>query len=148
MQNLSVYPGKLLHLDRDGNGLSSNPYWDINARSIRSRIYASGFRNPFRLSIEPDSNTPYIADVGWSGYEEINRVTSAGNNFGWPCYEGAGQQSGYAGKAACQTLYAQGSSAITPPWQAWDHSGGGGAAIRGAFGSQLSLPAPFDDGYQ
>ena len=45
-------------------------------------------------------------------WEEINRIVSptAGSvrNFGWPCYEGAGRQSGYdaANLDICEKLYA------------------------------------------
>jgi glucose/arabinose dehydrogenase len=30
----------------------------------------------------------YFGDVGEGGYEEVNAVTEAGQNFGWPCWEG------------------------------------------------------------
>ena len=36
-------------------------------------------------------------------------------NFGWPCYEGNGQQSGYQSLALCQSLYAAGTGAVAAP---------------------------------
>ena len=39
------------------------------------------------------------------------------DNFGWPCYEGAGRQSGYDGANLniCENLYAAGAGAVTAP---------------------------------
>lgn len=52
-----------------------------------SLVYASGFQNPWRGAF--DSRGRYwVADVGSSQYEEINVVTAAGENFGWPLAEG------------------------------------------------------------
>ena len=54
--------------------------------------------------------------MGWNTWEEINRVAEPDRrvveNFGWPCYEGAGRQSGYDGANLniCETLYAAGRS--------------------------------------
>jgi glucose/arabinose dehydrogenase len=45
-----------------------------------------GLRNPFRFTLHPVTREPYIGDVGWNAWEEIN--TGKGANFGWPCYEG------------------------------------------------------------
>ena len=64
---------------------------DANAR----RIIANGLRNPFRFTMRPGTNELWIGDVGWSTWEEINRVPSPAapvENFGWPCYEGTGRQ--------------------------------------------------------
>ena len=89
---------------------------DANAR----RIVAHGLRNPFRLTIRPGTNEVWIGDVGWNTWEEINRITNptAGvTNFGWPCYEGAANQSGYDGAnlSLCENLYAAGPTAVTSP---------------------------------
>jgi PKD repeat protein len=45
-------------------------------------------------------------------------------NFGWPCYEGAGRQSGYDGANLniCENLYAGGPNAVTSPYFAYHHS--------------------------
>ena len=48
-------------------------------------IYASGFRNPWRMTIV--TNTLYTADVGNGSVEEVNAVHENGN-YGWPCFEG------------------------------------------------------------
>ncbi|MGL5910732.1 MAG: PKD domain-containing protein, partial [Phycicoccus sp.] len=75
----------------------------------------------------------WIPDVGWGGWEEIDRVpavTSAATatNFGWPCYEGAGEQPSYrdAGLALCQQLVSSGRA--TPPHLAYQH----GAPVPGS----------------
>jgi cytochrome c len=60
----------------------------------RPEIYAMGMRNPFRFSIDPRTGWLYFGDVGPDaaisdpargprGYDEINRVRTAGN-YGWP----------------------------------------------------------------
>jgi len=57
------------------------------ASATCSKVYAYGLSQPaFRFTIHPDTNEPYIGDVGWSTWEEID--TGKGANFGWPCYEG------------------------------------------------------------
>ena len=45
-------------------------------------------------------------------------------NFGWPCYEGQGRQSGYdsANLNVCENLYAQGAGAVTGPYFTYNHS--------------------------
>jgi glucose/arabinose dehydrogenase len=80
--------GKLIHVNPDGTGVPTNPYYDpANPRSPRSQIFASGFRSPFRISLEPGTGRPILGDVGNGSIEEIN-IVAAGNNYGWPCWEG------------------------------------------------------------
>ncbi len=45
---------------------------DPNAR----RIVGYGLRNPFRITTRPGTNEVWIGDVGWSDWEEINRLVS------------------------------------------------------------------------
>jgi len=104
-QALTSLCGKVLRIDpRTGNGLASNPYFDAaNPRSPQSRIWATGLCNPFRMSLRPGSGATdpaagnpgalYIGDVGYSKFEEIDIVTTKGQNFGWPFYEGMGRGS-------------------------------------------------------
>jgi glucose/arabinose dehydrogenase len=56
-------------------------------------IWAYGFRNPYRFSFDRAEGTLIAGDVGSTapgGREEVN-VVGRGQNFGWPCREGAGQ---------------------------------------------------------
>ena len=67
-------------------------------------MWAYGVRNAYRFGLRPGSDVPYVGDVGWDDYEEIN-VARAGANLGWPCYEGTPPQPGYASYPTCQALY-------------------------------------------
>jgi glucose/arabinose dehydrogenase len=99
-QMIDCLSGKILRIDpMTGNGISSNPYYDINnPRAAKSRVWAMGFRNPFRITLKPNTGshlpsagnpgTIYVGEVGSFSREEINTVTSAGQNFGWPVFEG------------------------------------------------------------
>lgn len=99
-QQLDVLSGKILRIDpATGAGLPSNPFFQSsNPYSPRSRVWALGFRNPFRMTKRPDtgSNNPadgnpgvlYVGDVGWESREEMNIVNKPRLNFGWPLYEG------------------------------------------------------------
>ena len=105
-----------------GAGLPDNPLassTDANAR----RIIAYGLRNPFRINIRPGTNEVWVGDVGWNTWEEVNRLVNPlgtgledVENFGWPCYEGQGRQSGYDGANlnVCENLYGQ-AGAVTRP---------------------------------
>ena len=92
-QMVNSLNGKIVRIDPStGNGLSSNPYFDANSpRAAQSRVWALGFRNPFRISLKPNSGSPgviYVGEVGWNTREELNIITNGGQNFGWPIYEG------------------------------------------------------------
>ena len=92
--------GKIVRIDpANGNGVSSNPYYNpAQPRAPQSRVYAMGFRNPFRFTIKPNTGSHslsdgnpgvlYVGDVGQDTKEEINVVTNGGQNFGWPRFEG------------------------------------------------------------
>lgn len=99
-QMVDSLAGKVLRIDPvTGNGMVGNPYFNAaSPRSARSRVWALGLRNPFRISLRPgtgshepaDANPGviYIGDVGWDNWEELDVARSGGVNFGWPLYEG------------------------------------------------------------
>ncbi|RKQ87552.1 glucose/sorbosone dehydrogenase [Solirubrobacter pauli] len=74
---------------------------DGEGGKTKPEIYAMGLRNPSRLSIDPETDTPYTAWVGpdaqepdalWgpSTYENAAQISHAGN-YGWPYCMGSKQ---------------------------------------------------------
>lgn len=105
-QRLDSYAGKLLRIDpATGLGLPSNPHWTGNGSDPASKVWARGLRNPCRITLRPgtgshnpadgDPGVIYIGDVGWGNKEELDVVDAAGQNLGWPKYEGIDYQPGY-----------------------------------------------------
>lgn len=70
-----------------GSGTASYNGFTFPKTSIRTEIYAIGFRNPWRMSFDPQSGRLFVGDVGQDHYEEIDIVTS-GFNAGWSWREG------------------------------------------------------------
>jgi glucose/arabinose dehydrogenase/PKD repeat protein len=99
-QMVNCLSGKILRIDPlTGNGISSNPFYDASQpRAAKSRVWAMGFRNPFRMTIKPNTGDHlpaagnpgviYVGEVGSFRREEINVVITGGQNFGWPKFEG------------------------------------------------------------
>lgn len=89
-QNLTDFQGSLLRIDVHGTPLyqipPDNPFAN-NTNGYLPEIYAYGFRNPWRFSIDPYTNELFVCDVGENTYEEIDLVR-AGRNYGWPLMEG------------------------------------------------------------
>ncbi|MGY0232458.1 PQQ-dependent sugar dehydrogenase [Longispora urticae] len=149
--------GTVIRIDpATGAGLPGNPYAssaDANAR----RISSFGLRNPFRLAVRPGTSEVWAADVGWTTWEEIDRLAAPGGNFGWPCYEGTGRQDLYdnVNVSLCESLYTAGG--VTAPHYTYNHASKvvtgeacptGGSAISGlAFypGSGGTYPAQYQN---
>ena len=106
-QMLNSHCGKVLRIDPNtGNGLVSNPYYDAaNPRSAQSRVWAFGLRNPYRMTIQPNTGsiniadgnpgTLLIGDVSWNTWEEMHVIRQGGENAGWPIFEGMEANSSY-----------------------------------------------------
>ena len=148
VQDIDSLSGKILRIDAEtGRGLADNPFFNGEPDANRSKVYQSGLRNPFRISVDDTTGQLYIGDVGWGRWEEINSGP-AGANFGWPFYEGGrGQsvvQTGYANTPEGEAFFAQ-SIAVTAPALALSHSADGinaivaGDVYRGTrYGSEYS----------
>jgi glucose/arabinose dehydrogenase len=132
-QNLDSLTGKILRVTRSGEGLPTNPYWTGDPGDNRSKVWAYGARNPFRLAVRPGSVLPYVGDVGWDTVEEID-VARRGANLGWPCYEGRVRTPHYRDTPACADLYARSKPPVTFPIISWPHDFAGsitGGEFRG-----------------
>jgi glucose/arabinose dehydrogenase len=79
------FNGKVLRMELDGSPAAGNPF--LGDATKEPRIWAYGFRNPWRWGFRPSNGSLYVADVGESSREEIDVVT-AGGNYGWPMAEG------------------------------------------------------------
>jgi glucose/arabinose dehydrogenase len=91
-QDLAKLNGKVLRLDVDGRAPYAippdNPFAGAGGTGGRPEIYAWGFRNPWRLSWEPDGGRRLlVSDVGYGRYEEIDAIVRGGN-YGWRIREG------------------------------------------------------------
>lgn len=140
--DVNSYAGKILHVDRNGHGLPGHPFCpgEEDLTKTCTKVYARGFRNPFRFSLSPDGGVA-VGDVGWNEYEELNLITRGGN-YGWPCYEGPIRTPGLEALARCEDEYAKegGANAALPPIYAYENTGG--ASIIGAPTYQGALYPP------
>lgn len=91
-QNLGLLLGKILRIDVDHPGTdrpyevpSDNPF--VNQSGARPEIWATGLREPWRISFDPLTKELWTGDVGQDRYEEID-IVHRGENFGWNVYEG------------------------------------------------------------
>ena len=97
--------GKILRIALDGSIPATNPL--VGATNVsacgdacgvdlspsrlgapRADVFAWGFRNPFRLWVDPLTALVWVGDVGEISYEEID-VVRPGRHHGWPWREGA-----------------------------------------------------------
>ncbi|MEU9889232.1 carbohydrate-binding protein [Sphaerisporangium sp. NPDC051011] len=94
--NTNDLRGKVLRVKVNDNGTYSIPAGNMFApgtANTRPEIYAMGFRNPFRMSVDKATGVVYLGDYGPdsgtssargpSGQVEFNRITGPGF-FGWP----------------------------------------------------------------
>ena len=142
-QNPTLLIGKLLRIDIDtqsgGNNYgipSDNPF--IGDPNTRDEIWATGLRNPFRFTMDPETNSIWIGDVGQNAREEVNRasLTQAGLNYGWRCYEG---------NAPFNTSGCPDESELTFP--VFDYSWNGGGSVIGGYVYRGDLYADLQDVY-
>lgn len=59
----------------------------VNPNNVRTEMFAVGFRNPWRFSIDGTTGNIFCGDVGGDQLEEINLV-NRGGNYGWAFREG------------------------------------------------------------
>lgn len=88
-QDLQTLYGKVLRIDVDqgypGYAIpADNPFV---GKMGRDEIYAFGFRNPYRISFDPDNSGDFfVTAVAETLWEAVYRVNQPGN-YGWPLRE-------------------------------------------------------------
>jgi len=143
--DINSLAGKVLRIDAmSGEGLSANPFFDGDAGSNRSKVFALGLRNPFRFTIDPRNGRLILGDVGNERWEEIN-IGGPGANFGWPCYEGPYEAATYAN---CDALRAD-PGQVTQAVYSYEHTTKPqrGAAIGGDLYLRTAFPALYRGAY-
>lgn len=104
--NTNDLRGKVLRITPTADGKYTIPAGNLFPQDSthRGEIYAMGFRNPYRLNIDPLTNYYYLGDIGPDsnaasaegpmGMDELNELKEPGN-YGWPYVVGFNQP--YAG---------------------------------------------------
>ncbi len=159
------YNGSVIRIDPEtGDPWPTNPLIgsaDVDAR----RIVGIGLRNPFRIEVRPGTSELWVAEVGSTRFEEIDLIPDPANqpggprNFGWPCLEGPGPESGFQSLAfsvplgLCLSLYESPGANLTSPYFTYPRTGAlfagdecdpaNGAAIAGlSFYERADAPPP------
>ena len=135
-QNLESLMGSILRINvddaKDGRNYSvpsDNPF--VGRDDARPEIYAYGFRNVWRLTVDRETGDLWAADVGQDLWEEIN-VVQCGGNYGWSVREASNLFNNQQSTSQ--------DSPISPVWE-YDHQLGksitGGYVYRGSRLSEL-----------
>ncbi len=148
VQDIDNLSGKVLRIDPlTGDGVAGNPFFvEDDPDANRSKVYQFGLRNPFRISVDPQSGQLYVGDVGYTKWEEIN-AAGPGANFGWPYYEGGSGTSlrtgGYQDLPEAIAFYASGAP-VTASLFALNHAADGiNAIVLGSLYTGDVYPAEF-----
>ncbi|MBI2316424.1 MAG: PQQ-dependent sugar dehydrogenase, partial [Betaproteobacteria bacterium] len=126
-QNLQVLLGKILRVDVDAPPAPGRQYAipadnPFAAGGGLPEIWAYGLRNPFRFSFDAPTGRLFAADVGQSGFEEVDLITRGGN-FGWNIMEGS----------HCFPAEPCNATGLTPPIAEYGHDASGGISIIGGY---------------
>ncbi|GLY95302.1 PQQ-dependent sugar dehydrogenase [Actinoplanes sp. NBRC 103695] len=170
--NTNDLRGKLLRIKVNANGTYSIPSGNLFApgtANTRPEIYAMGFRNPFRMSVDKPTGVVYLGDYGPDagggdasrgpgGQVEFNRITSAGN-YGWPYCTGTntsneiynewnfasnstGPKFNCAGGPANNSFRNTGQQTLPPARPAWIRYGFEGSPPEFGGGSESPMGGP------
>jgi glucose/arabinose dehydrogenase/PKD repeat protein len=146
-QRVESYSGKLLHVSTSGEGLPGHSFCpaDEDLTDVCTKVYAKGFRNPFRFFLRPaPDGRPAVADAGWATREELD-LAEKGKNYGWPCREGKVATPTWSERSECVAL----SSQETFGGPVYDYPNLTGGAILGGIsysgtGAQSDYPAEYE----
>ncbi|MFI7049366.1 carbohydrate-binding protein [Streptosporangium sandarakinum] len=171
--NTNDLRGKILRIKMNANGTYSIPagnLFPLGTANTRPEIYAMGFRNPFRMSVDKTTGVVHVGDYGPdagatnpdrgpSGQVEFDRVTGPGN-YGWPyctgtntaaetynewnfATNGTGPKYDCAGGPANNSFRNTGQQKLPPARPAWIRYGGdAGSPPEFGGGSESPMGGP------
>ncbi len=91
-QDISDLLSSILRIDVRG-ATSAQPYRIppdnpfVQTAGARPEVWAYGFRNPWRISVDRVTGALHLGDVGWEKWELVHEV-ERGGNYGWSVREG------------------------------------------------------------
>jgi glucose/arabinose dehydrogenase/mono/diheme cytochrome c family protein len=105
----------------------------IDPATVRTEIFATGLRNPFRFTIDPTGRI-FLGDVGQALWEEVDIIVKGGD-YGWSWREGLHS---YSPVNAPFTPPATGFNPVSPIFE-YDHTNDGGGSGNDAviYGSSV-----------
>ena len=83
-QNRDSLFGKILRIRVNADGSHAIP----SDNPFGNAVWALGFRNPWRCSVDRANGNLWCGDVGQNSREEVSRI-ERGSNHGWPVFEGS-----------------------------------------------------------
>ncbi|NUW33340.1 PQQ-dependent sugar dehydrogenase [Nonomuraea sp. SMC257] len=171
--NTNDLRGKVLRIKPQPDGTYTIPAGNLfppGTARTRPEIYAMGFRNPFRMSVDKATGIVYLGDYGPdagvtnanrgpSGQVEFDRVTGPGN-YGWPYCTGTnttsetynewnfasnstGPKYNCAGGPANNSFRNTGQATLPPARPAWiRYAGDAGSPPEFGSGSESPMGGP------
>jgi glucose/arabinose dehydrogenase len=141
--NTQTLLGSMLRIDVDSAPVAGKNYAIPNDNpfvlnpQVLDEIFAYGLRNPWRWNFDLQTGFLYLGDVGQSAREEID-IISAGQHYGWGCFEASLSNPSYAGVLVDCTAVTN-----NPPIHEYPRSEGvtvvGGYVYRGSNTNLSSL---------
>lgn len=133
-QRLDTWLGKILRIEVDPEYTEGTPYIVpednpfVGDDSAEPEIWAVGLRNPWRFSFDRETGDLWIADVGQSSYEEVNRLeaNTARANLGWSIMEGP----------SCYSIDPCDDADLIEPVFSYTHESGDGCSVTGGYVSR------------
>ncbi len=138
VQNSTAFPAAthgnyLVPADNPFHGFTSWHNVAVDPATVRTEIFATGLRNPFRWSFDPPTGRIFLADVGQDTYEEVN-IIAKGNDMGWSWLEGL---HAYPNPPAPTTPPAAEFNPTSPIYE-YDHTNDGAGNDAVIYGSSIT----------
>ena len=154
--------GKLLRMNLDGTAPADNPLSGLamvtgcttDARTSGAytmqppdkRIWAWGFRQPYRFWIDPVTDLAWVGDVGEKAYEEVD-IVSRGQHHGYPFEEGSTKYNqGFMPPGGCKGMVPS-TECAAPAYQYANGNSGDGCVIAGFILDACGWPEAYRSRY-